>query len=97
MLNLIAGPHLITGNGVGFKPDILDMDVMDKVLEVMVITNLKTFSIQLWFLCNYVMVTEFCKWQVKSEDAVKMARELALKEGLLVSVTKLKKTVIIEA
>jgi len=33
--NLIAGPHLITGNGVGFKPDILDMDVMEKVLEVM--------------------------------------------------------------
>jgi hypothetical protein len=32
---------------VGFKPDILDMDVMDKVLEVMVITNLKAFSIQL--------------------------------------------------
>ncbi|KAL5062915.1 hypothetical protein RYX36_024652 [Vicia faba] len=28
------GPHHITGNGVGFKPDILDMDVMDKVLEV---------------------------------------------------------------
>ncbi|KAG2565325.1 hypothetical protein PVAP13_7NG097619 [Panicum virgatum] len=45
------GPHLITGNGVGFKPDILDMDVMEKVLEV------------------------------KSEDAVKMARELAVKEG----------------
>ncbi|KAE8789290.1 COP9 signalosome complex subunit 5b [Hordeum vulgare] len=29
-----AGPHLITGNGVGFKPDILDMDIMEKVLEV---------------------------------------------------------------
>ncbi|XP_061360047.1 bifunctional L-3-cyanoalanine synthase/cysteine synthase 1, mitochondrial isoform X2 [Gastrolobium bilobum] len=28
------GPHHITGNGVGFKPDILDMDVMDQVLEV---------------------------------------------------------------
>ncbi|KAI4984279.1 hypothetical protein ZWY2020_054560 [Hordeum vulgare] len=28
------GPHLITGNGVGFKPDILDMDIMEKVLEV---------------------------------------------------------------
>ncbi|KAJ6338175.1 hypothetical protein OIU76_007783 [Salix suchowensis] len=28
------GPHHITGNGVGFKPDILDMDVMEKVLEV---------------------------------------------------------------
>lgn len=28
------GPHDITGNGVGFKPDILDMDVMEKVLEV---------------------------------------------------------------
>ncbi|PPR80945.1 hypothetical protein GOBAR_AA39766 [Gossypium barbadense] len=27
------GPHHITGNGVGFKPDILDMDVMEKVLE----------------------------------------------------------------
>jgi len=51
------GPHLITGNGVGFKPDILDMDVMEKVLEV------------------------------KSEDAVKMARELAIKEGLLVGIS----------
>ncbi|GMH00504.1 hypothetical protein Nepgr_002343 [Nepenthes gracilis] len=51
------GPHLITGNGVGFKPDILDMDVMDAVLEV------------------------------KSEDAVKMARALALKEGLMVGIS----------
>ena len=49
-----SGPHLITGNGVGFKPDILDMDLMEGVL------------------------------MVKSEDAVKMARELALKEGLMV-------------
>lgn len=51
------GPHEITGNGVGFKPDILDMDVMEEVLEV------------------------------TSEDAVKMARELALKEGLLVGIS----------
>nr|AFK37031.1 unknown [Lotus japonicus] len=51
------GPHHITGNGVGFKPDILDMDVMDKVLEV------------------------------SSEDAVKMARILALKEGLMVGIS----------
>lgn len=51
------GPHLITGNGVGFKPDILDMDVMEKVLEV------------------------------SSDDAVKMARELALKEGLMVGIS----------
>ncbi|KAG8477435.1 hypothetical protein CXB51_030342 [Gossypium anomalum] len=51
------GPHHITGNGVGFKPDILDMDVMEKVLEV------------------------------SSEDAVNMARELALKEGLLVGIS----------
>lgn len=51
------GPHAITGNGVGFKPDILDMDVMEKVLEV------------------------------SSDDAVKMARELALKEGLLVGIS----------
>ncbi|KAL3356153.1 hypothetical protein AABB24_017029 [Solanum stoloniferum] len=28
------GPHEITGNGVGFKPDILDMDVMEEVLMV---------------------------------------------------------------
>lgn len=33
----------------------------------------------------YVMLTELGIWQVKSEDAVKMARELAVKEGLLVS------------
>ncbi|XVF80093.1 hypothetical protein PTKIN_Ptkin15bG0042700 [Pterospermum kingtungense] len=51
------GPHHITGNGVGFKPDILDMDVMEKVLEV------------------------------SSEDAVNMARELALKEGLMVGIS----------
>ncbi|KAF5178421.1 Cysteine synthase [Thalictrum thalictroides] len=51
------GPHWITGNGVGFKPDILDMDVMEEVLEV------------------------------TSEDSVKMARELALKEGLMVGIS----------
>ncbi|KAK7295102.1 hypothetical protein RJT34_18006 [Clitoria ternatea] len=51
------GPHQITGNGVGFKPDILDMDVMEKVLEV------------------------------SSEDAVNMARVLALKEGLMVGIS----------
>ncbi|KAB1214349.1 L-3-cyanoalanine synthase 1, mitochondrial [Morella rubra] len=51
------GPHHITGNGVGFKPDILDMDVMEKVLEV------------------------------SSEDAVTMARELALREGLMVGIS----------
>lgn len=51
------GPHDITGTGVGFKPEILDMDVIDKVLEV------------------------------SSDDAVKMARELALKEGLLVGIS----------
>lgn len=51
------GPHWITGNGVGFKPDILDMDVMERVLEV------------------------------TSEDAVNMARQLALKEGLMVGIS----------
>jgi len=34
ILSIEIGPHHITGNGVGFKPDILDMDVMEKVLEV---------------------------------------------------------------
>ncbi|GAB2299533.1 Bifunctional L-3-cyanoalanine synthase/cysteine synthase 1, mitochondrial [Dionaea muscipula] len=51
------GPHLITGNGVGFKPDILDMDIMEGVLEV------------------------------KSEDALIIARQLALKEGLMVGIS----------
>nr|QMT30267.1 L-3-cyanoalanine synthase [Linum usitatissimum]QMT30271.1 L-3-cyanoalanine synthase [Linum usitatissimum] len=51
------GPHQITGNGVGFKPDILDMDMMEKVLEV------------------------------TSEDAVKMARRLAVEEGLMVGIS----------
>uniref|UniRef100_A0A8R7TL20 Uncharacterized protein n=1 Tax=Triticum urartu TaxID=4572 RepID=A0A8R7TL20_TRIUA len=27
-------PHLITANGVGLKPDLLDMGIMEKVLEV---------------------------------------------------------------
>ncbi|KAL1328984.1 hypothetical protein HN51_046145 [Arachis hypogaea] len=51
------GPHEIAGNGVGFKPDILDMDIMDKVIEV------------------------------RSEDAINMARQLALKEGLMVGIS----------
>ncbi|CAN6455287.1 unnamed protein product [Victoria cruziana] len=51
------GPHHITGNGVGFIPKILDLDIMDEVLEV------------------------------TSEDAVKMARELAVKEGLMVGIS----------
>ncbi|KAG5538358.1 hypothetical protein RHGRI_019068 [Rhododendron griersonianum] len=51
------GPHAITGNGVGFKPDILDMDLMEEVL------------------------------MISSEDAVNMARELALKEGLMVGIS----------
>ncbi|KAK4476595.1 hypothetical protein RD792_015752 [Penstemon davidsonii] len=51
------GPHHITGNGVGFKPDILDMDVMEEVL------------------------------MVSSEDSVHMARQLALKEGLMVGIS----------
>ena len=34
MLSIGTGPHHITGNGVGFKPDILDMDVMEEVLMV---------------------------------------------------------------
>ncbi|GKD70809.1 bifunctional L-3-cyanoalanine synthase/cysteine synthase 1, mitochondrial, partial [Tanacetum coccineum] len=29
-----AGPHQITRNGVGFKPDILDMDIMQEVLVI---------------------------------------------------------------
>ncbi|KAL3381383.1 hypothetical protein AABB24_001474 [Solanum stoloniferum] len=51
------GPHHITGNGVGFKPEILDMDLMEEVL------------------------------MVSSEDAVNMARELAVKEGLMVGIS----------
>ncbi|XP_076906791.1 bifunctional L-3-cyanoalanine synthase/cysteine synthase 1, mitochondrial-like isoform X1 [Bidens hawaiensis] len=51
------GPHQITGNGVGFKPDILDMDIMEEVL------------------------------MVSSEDAINMARELAVKEGLMVGIS----------
>ena len=42
-------------------------------------------------LRNYVMLIEMDIWQVKSEAAVKMARELAVKEGLLVSDVILKK------
>ncbi|KAJ6679701.1 CYSTATHIONINE BETA-SYNTHASE [Salix purpurea] len=56
-MSIEIGPHHITGNGVGFKPDILDMDVMEKVLEV------------------------------SSEDAVNMARRLALEEGLMVGIS----------
>ena len=42
-LNFGLGPHAITGNGVGFKPDILDMDVMESVLEVMLLISFHVF------------------------------------------------------
>jgi hypothetical protein len=61
------------------------MDVMEKVLEVMLKLLVVDALLKSWILCNYVMLTELGIWQVKSEDAVKMARELAVKEGLLVS------------
>ncbi|KNA13398.1 hypothetical protein SOVF_117360 [Spinacia oleracea] len=71
------GPHLITGNGVGFKPEILDMDVMDAVLEVKsddAVKMARQLALQEGLL-------------VKSDDAVKMARQLALQEGLLVGIS----------
>ncbi|PRQ19891.1 putative L-3-cyanoalanine synthase [Rosa chinensis] len=33
------GPHSITGNGVGFKPNILDMDIMERVLELLCVCD----------------------------------------------------------
>ncbi|KAL8138472.1 hypothetical protein V2J09_004473 [Rumex salicifolius] len=66
------GPHLITGTGVGFKPDILDMDVVDQVLMV----------------SHLVLHMHICLTHgIKGEDAIKMARELALKEGLMVGIS----------
>ncbi|PRQ55291.1 putative L-3-cyanoalanine synthase [Rosa chinensis] len=29
------GPHSITGNGIGFKPNVLDMDIMERLLELL--------------------------------------------------------------
>ncbi|OWM88194.1 hypothetical protein CDL15_Pgr003606 [Punica granatum] len=38
------GPRHITGNGVGFKPDILDMDVMEEVLMVGISSGANTVA-----------------------------------------------------
>ncbi|KVH89058.1 Cysteine synthase/cystathionine beta-synthase P-phosphate-binding site-containing protein [Cynara cardunculus var. scolymus] len=38
------GPHQITGNGVGFKPDILDMDIMEEVLMVGISSGANTVA-----------------------------------------------------
>lgn len=57
-----TGPHQITGNGVGFKPDILDMDVMEKVLEVSICICI-TFcdiEIQLESLVFILTATNLC-------------------------------------
>ena len=48
------GPHKIPGTGPGFVPDILNREVIDKILHI------------------------------KDEDAQKMARQLAAKEGIFV-------------
>ncbi|RVX10082.1 L-3-cyanoalanine synthase 1, mitochondrial [Vitis vinifera] len=75
MLSIGTGPHHITGNGVGFKPDILDMDVMEEVLMLQ-----QSFPISLDRVSSFTI-------QVSSEDAVNMARQLALKEGLMVGIS----------
>ncbi|KAF8412230.1 hypothetical protein HHK36_000190 [Tetracentron sinense] len=69
------GPHQITGNGVGFKPEILDMDVMEEVLEASTANDF-------FLLCDKQE-----NKLVTSDDAVKMARELAVKEGLMVGIS----------
>jgi cysteine synthase A len=51
------GPHKIQGIGAGFKPDVLQMDMVDEIL------------------------------QVTDDDALKTARQLAQKEGMLVGIS----------
>ncbi len=51
------GPHKIQGIGAGFKPDVLEMDLVDEVFKV------------------------------SDDDALKTARQLAQKEGLLVGIS----------
>lgn len=78
-----TGPHHITGNGVGFKPDILDMDVMEKVLEASCHKGQK-YKVVKFESCILLTVFLNIFEQVSSEDSVNMARQLALKEGLMV-------------
>lgn len=79
---IYIGPHHITGNGVGFKPDILEMDVMEEVLMVIIIMS--NFHLSFFTQQWPVKLTVSFSVQVSSEEAVNMARQLALKEGLMV-------------
>ncbi len=51
------GPHKIQGIGAGFKPDVLNLELVDEIFKV------------------------------KDDDAIQTARQLALKEGLLVGIS----------
>ncbi|MBE3115610.1 cysteine synthase A [Candidatus Bathyarchaeota archaeon] len=51
------GPHKIQGIGAGFKPDVLQLDLVDEIFKV------------------------------KDDDAIQTARQLVLKEGLLVGIS----------
>eukprot|EP01018_Ginkgo_biloba_P016928 Gb_37159 [translate_table: standard] len=83
------GPHHITGFGVGFKPKILDLDMLDGVLEASILFPLSVFRHEMGILtlANCKFSDHDIRKQVSSEDAVKMARELAVKEGLLVGIS----------
>ncbi|PRQ45575.1 putative cysteine synthase, L-3-cyanoalanine synthase [Rosa chinensis] len=48
--------HSITGNGVGFKPNILDMDIMERVLEVSTKYIYSTYMRFIWLAFIFLIL-----------------------------------------
>ena len=81
----MAGPHKIQGIGAGFIPGILDVEILDEIIQVVLPIALNNV-VHHFCLVNFRRLTlQFCVFQISSNDAVEMAKQLALKEGLLVS------------
>lgn len=95
MSNLVLvmkGPHKIQGIGAGFIPGVLDVNILDEVVQVSLISNLGIFLISSLYPVMPAKMKKTLPYlilllnglQVSSEESIETAKLLALKEGLLV-------------
>ncbi|KAA3468645.1 cysteine synthase [Gossypium australe] len=94
------GPHKIQGIGAGFIPGVLDVNLIDEVVQMLIGKATRWYSTyeHTFFNCSFflhacIAILVPCNdrlpvWlQISSDVAIETAKQLALKEGLLVGIS----------